>query len=160
MAGFLDEFRKKVIASVWKDSPDEPKIKDIDDRIALGVLLWVVAEADGKFLPEEDAQIKEVLKVYGKIPDEDIPAILGSVKQAAAERIDIYRFTREVSQGLPYEIKLSIITHLFRVACADKDLDNRELEAIREIAGLLRIAHRDFIDAKIQVKKEFGLETV
>lgn len=28
MAGFLDRFRKNVVSSVWKDRPDEPKVKD------------------------------------------------------------------------------------------------------------------------------------
>jgi uncharacterized tellurite resistance protein B-like protein len=64
MAGFLDKFRKNVISSVRKDKKDEPMVKDIDDKIALGVLLWVVAEADDKFLPKEDEKIKEVLISY------------------------------------------------------------------------------------------------
>lgn len=159
MAGFLDQFRKNVISSVWKDKPDEPKVKDIDDKIALGVLLWVVAEADKKFLPEEREKIKEILVSYGKISDEDITTVLASVKEAARERIDLHRFTREVSKNLPYDIKMSIIENLFRVACIDKDLDNNELETIRKISGLFHITHKDFIDVKIKIKKESGLDT-
>ena len=34
-----------------------------------------------------------------------------------------------------------------------------EHEMIRKISGLLRIDHKDFIDIKIRVKKEFGLDT-
>ena len=159
MAGFLDRFRKNVISSVWKDKPDEPKIKDIDDKIALGVLLWVVAGADEKFLPVEEEKIKEVLVSYSKIPNEDIPTVLASIKEAARERIDLYRFTHEVSEDLPFDIKISIIENLFRVGCVDKDLGNNELETIRKISGLFNLSHRDFIDAKIRVKKEFGLDT-
>ncbi len=47
MAGFLDKFRGNVVSSVWKDKKDEPKVKDINDKIALGVLLWIVAEKLG-----------------------------------------------------------------------------------------------------------------
>jgi len=159
MAGFLDRFRKNVISSVWKDKPDEPKIKDIDDKIALGVLLWVVAGADEKFLPVEEEKIKEVLVSYSKIPNEDIPTVLASIKEAARERIDLYRFTHEVSEDLPFDIKISIIENLFRVGCVDKDLGNNELETIRKISGLFNLSHKDFIDAKIRVKKEFGLDT-
>ena len=159
MAGFLDQFRKNVITSVWKDKPDEPKAKDIDDKIALGVLLWVVAEADEKFLPEEEEKIKEVLRQHSEIAKEDMPVVLTSIQQAAKERIDLYRFTHEVSENLHYEMKMSILENLFRVACADKDLDNRELEVIRKISGLFKLTHKDFIDSKIKVKKEFGLDT-
>ena len=159
MAGFLDQFRKNVITSVRKDKPDEPKVKDIDDKIALGVLLWVVAEADEKFLPEEEEKIKEVLRLYSGISSEDMPIVLASIQQAAKERIDLYRFTHEVSENLSYEIKIKILENLFRVACIDKNLDDRELEVIRKISGLFKLTHKDFIDSKIKVKKEFGLDT-
>ena len=159
MAGFLDRFRKNVISSVRKDKADEPKVKDIDDKIALGVLLWVVAEADEKFLPEEEGKIKEVLISHSKISNEDIPTVLTSIKEAAKERIDLYRFTHEISENLPNDIKISIIENLFRVACVDKNLDDNELEAIRKISSLFKIEHADFIDAKIRIKKEFGLDT-
>lgn len=159
MAGFLDQFRNNVISNVWKDRPDEPGVKDVDDKIALGVLLWIVAEADDKFLPEEEEKIREVLTSYSKISKEDIPTVLASIREAAKERIDLYRFTHEISQDLAYDIKISIIENLFRVACVDKDLDDSELEAIRKISGLFKIESSDFIDAKIKVKKEFGLAT-
>ncbi len=160
MPGFLDQFRKNVITSVWKDIPDQPAVKDIDDKIALGVLLWVVAEADEKFLPEEETKIREILRSYSKISNEDIPVVLASIQEAAKERIDLYRFTHEVSENLPYDIKIKILENLFRVACADKDLDDSELEVVRKISGLFNVAHNDFIDSKIRIKKEFGLDTV
>lgn len=159
MAGFLDQFRKNVILSVWKDEPDQPKVKDIDDKIALGVLLWVVAEADEEFLPVEKKKIGEILRLYSKISNEDIPYVLASIQEAAKQRIDLYRFTHEVSEGLPYDIKIKILENLFRVACADQDLDDRELEVIRKISGLFNLTHKDFIDTKIRIKKEFGLDT-
>ena len=157
MAGFLDEFRTKVLAPLSKEKVVEPK--EIDDKIALGVLLWVVAEADEKFLPEEEKKMKEILTSYAKISKEDMPYVMGSVKEAARERIDLYRFTSEVSKNLDYQMKISILENLFRVACSDKELDDKELEIIRKIANLFRLSHRDFIDAKIKIKKEFGLAT-
>ena len=159
MAGFLDKFRKNVISSVWKEEVDSEAI-NIDDKIALGVLLWAVAEADNKFLPEEEEKIKEILLSYSKIPKEDLSLVLASVKEASREKIDLYTFTREVNQGLPFDIKISIIENLFRIACVDKELDDNELETIRKISGLFNIPHKDFIEAKIKVKKEFGLETI
>ncbi len=159
MAGFLDKFRNNVVSSVWKDKRDEPKVIDINDKIALGVLLWIVAEADEKFLAKEDEKIKEILTTsHSKISEEDIETVLASIKEAARERIDLHRFTSEVSNDLPYEVRISIIETLFRVACCDEELDHKEMETIRKISGLFHIAHRDFINAKISIKKEFGLD--
>ena len=160
MAGFLDKFRKNIISSVWKEEPDESRAKDIDDKMALGVLLWVVAEADDKFLAQEEEKIKEILLTHSKISGEDIPLVLASVREAAKERIDLYTFTHEVSKGLPYAVKLSIIEDLFRVGCIDGELDDSELETIRKISGLFKVLHKDFIEAKIKIKREFGLKTI
>jgi uncharacterized tellurite resistance protein B-like protein len=159
MAGFLDRFREKVISSAGQDAPQALSGKEIDDKIALGVLLWVVAEADEKFLPEEEDQIKDILKTYSHIPEEEMGLVLSSVKQAAKERIDLYLFTSELKENLDYSVKIALIENLFRVACADHDLDNNELETIRKISGLFGVSHSDFIEAKIKVKKEVGLDT-
>ena len=75
MSGIFDQFRQKVVSSVWKEKVDERKVQEIDDKIALGVLLWAVAEADEKFLPEEEAKIKEVLTQHAKISAEPHPSI-------------------------------------------------------------------------------------
>jgi uncharacterized tellurite resistance protein B-like protein len=161
MAGFLDKFRSNVVSSVWKDKRDEPKVKDIDDKIALGVLLWVVAEADDKFCAKEDEKIREILTTtHSKISEEEIETVLASIKEAARERIGLHRFTREVKADLPYEVRVSIIETLFHVACCDEELDHKEMETIRKISGLFHIAHKDFIKAKIKAKKEFGIDTV
>ncbi len=157
MSGFLDKFRQKVISSVWKEQVDTHKVKEIDDKIALGVLLWVVAEADEKFLPEEENQIREILVSYCKVDKETLPLVLASIKQAADERVDLFRFTNEITKNLNYNVKLQILDNLFRVACSDKNLNSYEIETIRKISGLLRISHKDFINSKIKIKKEFGL---
>ena len=65
--------------------------------------------------------------------------------------------TVEEDTNTEWCIKKEIIHKLFCVACTDNDLDNNELEAIRKISGLFNISHKDFIDLKIQTKKEFGL---
>lgn len=46
-------------------------------------MLWVVAEADDKFLAKEDEKIKETLALYSKIPEEEIATVLASIREAA-----------------------------------------------------------------------------
>ncbi|MCK5288052.1 MAG: TerB family tellurite resistance protein [Candidatus Omnitrophica bacterium] len=159
MAGFLDKFRKSIVSSVFKGGIDETDIQNVDDKIALGVLLWIVAEADDKFLSKEEDKIKGILIAKAKATEKDIAIVLESVKKAAQQRIDLYTFTHEVSNNLSYNKKMDILEDLFRVACIDKELDNNELELIRKISGLFRISHKDFINTKIKIKKEAGLET-
>lgn len=164
MSNIFDYFRQKVLSAVspaeQERSEDKPQPNDkMNNLIALGVLLWEVAQADEKFLPEEEAKIKEVLSTYGKISEEDMPIVLRAIEEASVDRIDLYAFTSEVGRNLAFELKIGILENLFRIACVDQDLDNEEHEMIRKISGLLGVEHKDFINTKIKIKKEFGMDT-
>ncbi len=155
MSGILDNLRNKII----NDTEESISHVDMDDKIALGVLLWAVASSDSKFLDIEKEKIKETLIRYSKIKPEDIPFVLRLIQEADKERIDLYTFTSEIVDHLGYPERVSIIEDLFRIACVDRDLDERELELIRDISNLLHLSHHDFITAKIKIKKEFGMDT-
>jgi len=163
VTGFFDNFRQRVMLAVSPQEQENPETSQnkasVDNLISLGVLLWAVAQADDKFLPEEEAEIGEVLKAYGHVTIEDLPIVLRAIEEASIERVDLHAFTKEVGQGLAFDTKIDIVENLFRVACIDRDLDNEEYEMIRKISGLLGVDHRDFIDIKIRIKKEFGLDT-
>lgn len=157
MVEFVDRFKENLLSKISKDSIKLDD-KELNKAIGLGVLLWIVAETDKKFLPEEEEKIKEVLSSHAKIPEEQMQVVLETVKQAAEDRIDIWSFTHLFTKMLDEE-KIPIVENLFRVACADKDLDFDETEMIRKMSNLMKVSHGDFINAKIRVKKELGLDT-
>ncbi len=128
--------------------------------LALGVLLWEVAAADARFLPAERERIREILCERGGVSPQEWPRLEEIIARASRERIDLYAFTHEVRRDLSYVRRQALVAQLFRVACSDGDLAHEEEECIRRISGLLGLDHRDFIAAKIQIKKESGLPTV
>ena len=155
--GFLENLRKK-IDPTYKAEEVQPEHCEVNNLIALGVLLWTVAEADEKFLPEEKEKIVEVLKACEDISDDDMPIVLRAIEEASVNKIDYHEFTSEVKKGITREARIAIIENLFRVGCIDGDLDNDELEIIRKISGLFMLDHEEFIGAKVKVKKEFGMD--
>ena len=164
MPGFLENFRQNIISLAYPESGEISGEASgfgdtVDNLIALGVLLWVVAQSDEKFLPEEKEKIGDILSSYGKISAKDLPIVLRAVEEASINRIDLYAFTREISGNLSFKAKTGIVENLFRVACTDRELDPKEHETIRKISRLLSLDHKGFIEAKIKIKKEFGLDT-
>ena len=114
MPSFFDDFRQKVVSAVFPSEQENSKdvlqsTDTIDNLIALGVLLWEVAQADEKFLPEEKTKVEEVLNVYGKITEKDMPIVLRAIKEASIDRIDLHAFTREVGQNLSFEARIGIL---------------------------------------------------
>lgn len=155
MAGFLDSFRKKVVESIYKENPGLPKVKDedIDDTIALGVLMLIVAKSDQMFLTIELDKIKDVISIYAGVPDEKMPYVLATIRQAEEERVDFWRFTHELNEGLPYEHKLPIFEILFRVATVDKELSNDEVDMLGRMANVFGIYSEDFKVLLLKARK-------
>jgi len=159
MSDFLKRFRQSIVSSVYKEASEDQDCRKVDERIAFGVLLYLVAQADGSFLSKEIGIIEELLRAKTSMNEDEFRIVMSSIEKAREDSIDLYQFTNEVSNDLSYPAKIDIIEDLFRVGCVDKDLDDTEIEIIRKISGLFHLSHKDFIDAKIKVKKEFGLDT-
>ena len=117
--------------------------------VMLGALLSKVAAADGHISGAEEKEIRKVLRRDGH-KGTDIALVLKAARQAIADSIDLHGFTRDFAR-LPYDQRLNLTRELFRVAAADGDLANRELEKIRRISKLLWITQRDFSKLKVEI---------
>ena len=53
--------------------------------------------------------------------------------------------------------KVEIIEHLWEIALTDKHLDKHEEYVVRKIAELIYVEHKDFIEAKLGVKRKLLL---
>ncbi|MFA5087760.1 MAG: TerB family tellurite resistance protein [Candidatus Omnitrophota bacterium] len=160
MAGFLARLRRKILSPFKKGDPDGLDRISIDDKIALGVFMWDVARVDKKFSSEEKEKIGEILKSVTNISQEDMAIILRAIEIAAMEKIDLHKFTREVSNNLPYPAKVNIIENLFRVAYVDHKLTHEEEEIICKISKMLSLDRKDFLSAKIKIRNESGRENL
>jgi uncharacterized tellurite resistance protein B-like protein len=155
MNELLDAIKERVLGSFRAEKNEHSCPKKIDDYLlALGVLLWVVADADSNFQPEEAKEIERVLKSTGNISEQDMPVVMMAVKQAAIMRVDLYQFTKDVKAALDRPCRIGVIENLFRMAYIDKNLDEREVSRIRNISGLIGIDHDEFILAKEKIRKE------
>ena len=124
---------------------------------ALGVLLRMVgavAQADSKFLPEEEDKIREVLRSHLTVSEQDLEVILTAIRQVAIEKIDFESFIHEANKNLPQEAKACIISDLFRIAWADGELAQSELDIIKKIAGMFEIPDEVFVEIETRIRDE------
>lgn len=155
--GIFTIFKEKILLPREAAAEVEGGDQRTDNLIALGVLLWAVAQADDNFLPREMEKIKAVLNEYAHIDPEDMPIVLRAIKEASIERIDLHQFVSEASLGMDRGQRAAVIENLFRIACSDRAIDSQEEAVIRQSSGLLGLDHKEFIEAKIKVKAEYGL---
>jgi uncharacterized tellurite resistance protein B-like protein len=126
----------------------QEKLAAKEPLIMLGALLSKVAAADGHIAAAEEKEIRKVLKESGHKRG-DIALVLQAAEKAIENSVDLHGFTKDFAR-IPYEDRLELLDKLFRVAAADHDLANRELEKIRRISKLLWITQRDFTTAKVK----------
>ena len=160
MTHLLSRLRQRVLASVRRYRKRYPKVKDVDSKIALGVLLRAVgaiAMADERVIPAEERKIKDVLVSYAKVSDEDFPIVLAAIRQAAIGKVDPYQFAYEMREDLSDDAKASILKDLFRVAYAEKELDRDERDIIEKISRIFLIPEKDFRKIDACVRKELGI---
>ena len=65
--------------------------------------------------------------------------------------IDLWKFTNLINQNYSIEEKKQIIEMVWRVAYADGRLDKHEDYLVHKLAKLLRLTHKQLIDAKLKI---------
>ena len=148
--------RKPVRLPASLDELGTKRRHQLEELVILGVLLNLVAHADDVLSEEEEKRLRKVLSDRGADPKEAV-LVIAAAREAAARSPDLHEFTREVNKH-PYGERLRVLELLFQVGYADGELSHAELESIRRVAKLLWIAHEDFIDAKLRVRENRGIE--
>ena len=125
---------------------DQPT--DDPTPLAAAMLLFEVAWADHEILTAEiESMVSALTQLFG-IEESAARALTDRAIETHETETSIYPFTRSINEALSIEEKQQLITTLWRLALADQIVDKYEEHAIRRIADLLYVPHRDFIRAK------------
>jgi len=148
---------KKFFGKTSKDSPaDEGKDTSHDISIATCALFLEMANIDGEFSESERENIISILKKEYDLSDEHAVALLETSHEELNGSIDLWQFTNLVNQNYSTEEKLQIIETIWKIAYTDGKLDKHEDYLAHKLAKLLRLNHKQLIEAKLKAKKMKG----
>ena len=137
-----------------RPSPDRPEeVSDHSLQIATAALLTATMRADGDVGEDEHRAVTKTLQSRFDLSEAETKALLTLAQKELWNATGYYEFTSLINKSFTYEQKVKIVEHLWEVAFADAHLDKHEEHAIRKIANLIYVEHKDFIDAKLRVKK-------
>ncbi|MFC1869151.1 TerB family tellurite resistance protein [Thermodesulfobacteriota bacterium] len=128
---------------------EEDRTHDI--HIATCAILLEMANIDGEFSDSERENIISALKKEHHLSDEDISGIIKASEEELEGSVDLWRFTNLINQNYSPEEKIKIIETVWMVAYADGQLDKHEDYLMHKLANLLRLSHKQLIDAKLKV---------
>jgi uncharacterized tellurite resistance protein B-like protein len=144
-----------ILKKMMGDPVQEETIMSQDDaHIALCVLLIEAAHVDGECSDEEMAHVIETLTDKCGVLKEDIDELIEKAYQKRKDAIDLFAFTRYLNQNYSKEEKLKVMESVWRVIHIDGRLEGHEDHFAHKLANLLRLTHKELIDAKISAREQ------
>jgi len=152
------DFVKKFFSGSSQKSMGQSDERVHDIRVATCALLLEMSRIDGDFSAEErDGIIRIMTDDFALSPD-----IAQSLLDAADDELrgsrDLWEFTSLINKHYSMEEKMQIIETVWRIAYTDRRLDQHEDALAHKLADLLRLTHRQMIDAKLRVMESMGID--
>lgn len=125
-----------------------------DIRIATCALFLEMANIDGEFSSSEEECILEMMREQYNLSDDDAAELATIAREELDGSIDLWRFTNLINHNYSREEKLQIIELIWRLVYADGQLSDHENYLISKLGKMLRVTHRELINAKLAVLSE------
>lgn len=143
----------KLLASLGADAPEVEADESDSIAFAAAMLLFEVAWADHDISEEEVRRIDASLCALFGLPEGVATRLAERARIEHVDATSVYPFVQKVRDALNAEQRYRLMVALWQIALVDEAIRDYEESAIRRIAELLYVSHRDFIRAKLEAKK-------
>ncbi len=128
----------------WNARPDA-------SRIAVCVILLEIAEADNILTPAGREQIMKFFEEHARLSEQSTEDLLKLAEEVRHQSIELFQFTRLISENFPLEEKLRLVETMWRIIYLDGQLDAEEDYLIHKLSTLLGLRHSELIEVKLRV---------
>lgn len=111
-----------------------------------------VATIDDSFDTLELRTLSRLLQQQFDLTEEQIEPLIEMARQEHHNATSLYQFTQLVNSECSPEEKYLLITNMWRIAYADREIDKYEEYIIRRVADLIHISQSDFVRAKHEAR--------
>ena len=146
----IDLVRRFFGTTVAESSADRAPETSHDVRIAACALLLEMANIDGHFSESERESIVLILKRDYQLSDDHAAALVQAADEELKRSIDLWQFTNLINQNYSKDEKIQIIEMIWKIVYVDGRLDKHEDYLAHKLANLLRLTHKQLIDAKVK----------
>ena len=96
----------------------------------------------------------KVLQEKWQINQQAADLIVDIATTDIADDVDYYRLSRRFFERTTETERIKFTEALFTIAAQDGQVSHDEIEEIRTIAYVLKLTHKQFIDAKLTIPRE------
>ena len=127
-----------------------------DIRVATCALFIEMAHIDGEFKDIEGEHIVAMLTERYGLSDAHADEISRTAQKELDGSIDLWRFTNLINQNYSKEEKIQVVELIWSLVYADGHLSEHENYLVHKLGKMLRLTHRELIDAKLAALQEEG----
>lgn len=146
-----------LIKKIMGDKGGDKKLtgtNEQDAQVALCVLLLEAAHSDGECSADEMDHVIATLTDRFGVARQDIEPLIEAGYKERDDAIDLFRFTRYMNSNYSKEEKIEAMESVWRVIHTDGRLEAHEDHFAHKLANLLRLTHKEMINAKIAARKQ------
>ena len=144
---------KDLISSLVEDARPQ-KIEETNCRLATAALLIRVATVNSEMSEARRQRLHAVLKSHFELDDVTTVQLIHDAAAADRNAVDLYHFTRQLSDGLDDEGRQRTVKMMWQVIYVDERVSEFESNIIWRIADLLGVSSRQRIELRQRVAVE------
>ena len=123
-------------------------------HVAAGVLLLEAAHIDNECTEEEMEHIVATLRAKFDLSDNCVADLLELAHDGRDQAVDLWQFTNHINQHFSPAEKLAVMEDVWRIILIDGQLEKHEDHYAHKLANLLRLSHKQMIDAKLKAREQ------
>jgi len=133
----------------------EPSVdREERTRIAAGVILLEAAHADHECTDEELDHVIGTLRSDFNLAQKHAEELLVLAHRERSQAVDLFEFTSHINNEFTRQEKKAVLEAVWRIIHSDGQLEKHEDHFARKLTHLLRLSHKDMIDAKLRARDQ------
>ena len=149
--------RIRNIVSITKADEENTEDHEMKTHIAACVLFLEAAHIDNECTDDEMDHLIESVKSRFNLSPAHAAELIDLAHSRRNDAVDLWQFTNHMNQHYSKEEKIEILEMVWQIIHVDGRLDKHEDHFVHKLANLLRLNHKELIDAKITARQ--SLET-
>lgn len=145
------ELIRKLMAG-RRDNGDGGRDGETKTHIASCVLLLEAAHVDENCSEAEMEHILDILKERFCLSPDCIAELIELSHVERKSAVDLWQFTNQINQQYSLAEKIAVMEDVWRIIHIDGALEKHEDQFAHKIANLLRLTHKQLIDAKLSAR--------
>jgi uncharacterized tellurite resistance protein B-like protein len=138
-----------------KMTPDEATHVDVDPEhevnLAVCALFVEMGRIDETFTAAEMERVLSILRNKYGLSGHQAKALMAEADRELTESVDLWQFARVINERFSVDEKVTLIRRLWQVVYVDGKMDQHEHYLMNRLSNLLRLSHKQLIDAKLTV---------